>query len=153
MDNADQSSGATVNFSAERVSWDQKYFNSEHGKCSARFATCNFVRKVGITNARVGQENSNAEARCVSFMGQCRRWHHSRTPSSMRMPLDAWTTFGRNPTDWTRIARTNIGWCTFERKREKLRHGGAKIVVKIKGKTTQGWIDSGSPVIILEIKR
>ena len=134
---------------------DQSGFTPDHiPKGPARNATCNFCKKTGhyertcrgrrsANRGRVGMINEDGTD------GGIVQDYPEESASNYGSSV-VWLTDSKAPAhgwDSTEYVVTSIR----RKEEEELRVAGAKLALKINGKATQAWIDSGSPISIFTI--
>ena len=142
---------------------DQSGFTPNHiPKCPARNATCNFCKKNGhyertcrgrrsANRGRVGMINED------DTDGGIAQDYPEESASNYGSSV-GWVTDSKAPAHgWDSDSSTEYVVMSIRRKEKtELRVAGAKLALRINGKATQAWIDSGSPIstfTIGELKR
>ena len=137
---------------------DQSGFTPDHiPKCPARNATCNFCKKTGhyertcrgrrsANRGRVGMINED------DTDGGIAQDYPEESASNYGSSV-GWVTDSKAPAHgWDSDSSTEYVVMSIRRKEEtELRVAGAKLALRINGKATQAWIDSGSPISIFTI--
>ena len=137
---------------------DQSSFTPDHiPKCPARNVTCNFCKKMGhyertcrgrrsANRGRVGMINED------DTNGGTTQDYPEESASNYGSSV-GWVTDSKTPAHgWDSDSSTEYVVMSIRRKEEtELKVAGAKLALRINGKATQAWIDSGSPISIFTI--
>ena len=137
---------------------DQSGFTPDHiPKCPARNATCIFCKKTGhyertcrgrrsANRGRVGMINED------NTDGGIAQDYPEESASNYGSSV-GWVTDSKAPAHGSDSdSSTEYVVMSIRRKEEtELRVAGAKLALRINGKATQAWIDSGSPIFIFTI--
>ena len=137
---------------------DQSGFIPDHiPKCPARNATCNCRRKTGNYERTCGGRRSanrgrvgmiNVDGTDGGLVQDYPEESASNYGSSVGWVTDSKApAHGRDSDSSTEYVVMSIR----RKEEEELRVAGAKLALKINGKATQAWIDSGSPISIFTI--
>ena len=128
----------------------QSGFTPEHiAKCPARNATFNFCRKIG-------HYECTCRGRKTANMGRVGLIHEGGTDGGLLQddPEEKVSNYGGFVgwvTDSKAPATDYVVMSVRRKQKEELKVAGAKLALRINGRATQAWIDSGSPISIFTI--